>query len=266
MSLKLRHLLPAIFLAALTASSLCQAEKVRLAIIIDDIGYHLARGQRTVALPAQIAVAVLPHAPNSKVLAQSAHQQGKEVILHAPMSNTLGKPLDEGALTDDMDRSEFVRVLKQGLAAVPHVQGINNHMGSLLTQQPDPMHWLMAELVEQNMFFIDSRTTSKSLAYEIAQDYSLPSMKRDVFLDNQRNQAAIDKQFDQAVEIARRRGWALAIGHPYPETLSVLEQRLPQLAEQGVEIVSVASLLQPQNNAKSTIAPKTEPEIGYMNP
>lgn len=244
------------FIAALLAPLLlCSSaswakEPARIAIIIDDIGYHLARGQRTIDLPADITLSFLPHAPNSHTLAVIAHSQGKEIMLHAPMSNTSGKPLDAGALTSDMTRPQFLEVLRQDLAAIPHIQGLNNHMGSMLTQQADPMHWLMSELIDQQLFFIDSRTSPNSLAYEIAQDYALPSLKRDIFLDHQRNTAFIEQQFDQLIRLASRRGWALAIGHPYPETLAVLEQRLPQLAELGIEVVAVSTLLQPQMPAK----------------
>ena len=163
------------------------------------------------------------------------------------MSNIAGIPLDEGALTSDMNRQQLVAVLRQGLAALPDAIGVNNHMGSLLTQQAAPMHWLMAELDQQQLFFVDSRTSADSLAFAIAQDYSLPSLKRDVFLDHQRNSGFIESQFQQLLNIAKKRGRAIGIGHPYPETLAVLEKHLPLLKQQGVELVTISALLAPQN-------------------
>lgn len=248
-------------------------QRVRIAIIIDDLGYHLGRGQRAIDLPADITLSILPHAPNSKALAISAHNLGKEVMLHTPMSNTAGKPLDAGALTDTMSREQLVDTLRKNLAALPHVSGVNNHMGSLLTQQADPMHWLMSELIEQELFFIDSRTSANSLAFEIARDYALPTLKRDVFLDHLRDSAFITGQFDQLLRIAHKRGWALAIAHPYPETLTLLEKRLPQLAQEGVDVVYVSRLLQSQQMlAARTLgrtvdsAPATVPTSSYINP
>lgn len=230
----------------------------RIAIIIDDLGYHLGRGQRAIDLPADVTLSILPYAPNSKALAISAHGIGKEVMLHTPMSNTAGKKLDAGALTDSMNREQLVDTLRKNIAAIPYVSGVNNHMGSLLTQQADPMHWLMSELIEQKLFFIDSRTSANSLAFEIARDYALPSLKRDVFLDHQRDLAFIEGQFDQLLRIAHKRGWALAIGHPYPETLALLERRLPQLAQEGVEVVNVSSLLQSQQMLAATVSTNIE--------
>ena len=244
-------------------------ESPRIAIIIDDIGYHLKRGQRAINLPAAITLSILPHAPNSQVLARHASARGKEVMLHAPMSNTAGTPLDAGALTSDMNRQQLVDVLRQDIAALPSATGINNHMGSLLTQQADPMHWLMAELTEQQLFFVDSRTSADSLAFEIAQDYSLPSLKRDVFLDHLRNTAFIESQFEQLLRIAQKRGWAVGIGHPYPETLAVLEERLPRLKEQGIEVVTVSTLLKPQHfisTTKKSDQRENLPISGYINP
>lgn len=236
----------------LFSSLLMAAEPPRIAIIIDDLGYHLKRGQRAIDLPAPVTLSILPHGPNSQELALRARKRGKEIMLHAPMSNIAGIPLDDGALTSDMNRQQLVAVLRQGLAALPDAIGVNNHMGSLLTQQAAHMHWLMAELSKQQLFFVDSRTSADSLAFDIAQDYSLPSLKRDVFLDNQRDNAFIESQFEQLLRIAKKRGWAVGIGHPYPETLAVLEEHLPQLKQQGVEVVTISALLTPQYLVSST--------------
>ena len=240
-------------------------DKPRIAIIIDDLGYHHARGLRAVYLQAPVSLAILPHAPNSQKLAKAAHSYGKEILLHTPMSTTTGKALDAGALTSAMGQAEFLQVLQQGLAAMPYASGINNHMGSLLTQQADPMHWLMAELFQKKLFFVDSRTTANSLAFDIAQDYTLPSIQRDIFLDNQRQPSAIAKKFDQLLLLAKKRGWAVAIGHPYPETLALLEQRLPLLTEQGYEVVPVSALLQTRTHTAMDKR-SNSPTNGYINP
>lgn len=213
-----------------------------VAIIIDDIGYSKARGMRAAKLPADITLAVIPHAPNSVKLAEQGHSYGKEIMLHAPMSNLSGKTLEQGALNESMGRDEFVRTLNDSLDNIPHIVGVNNHMGSLLTQKTEQMSWLMGELQARQLYFIDSRTSPQSQAYEVATERHIPTLKRDVFLDNQRSEVAIKRQFDKLVSLAKRRGWAIGIGHPYPETLAVLEKHSASAAEQ-IEFVSISKLL-----------------------
>lgn len=215
----------------------------QLAIIIDDLGYNLALGKRTLNLPGAITVAVLPFTPHGQELAIRAHQQGKEVMLHAPMSNHHHYPLGRGGLRADMDKQEFLAVLRQNLADIPYVQGVNNHMGSLLTEQTQPMGWLMAELKQRQLYFVDSRTTAQTQALIQAQAIGLPSRRRDVFLDDKRDPKLIHQQLLLALEKARQQGSTIAIGHPYPETLRVLEQ-LPQLLDRyEVKLVTVSALM-----------------------
>lgn len=215
----------------------------RIAIIIDDIGYSLKYGLRSARFPGALTLAVLPHSPNGLALAELGNEQGKSIMLHTPMSNLQQLPLDPGGLTIDMTQQQLLSTLREGLASIPHVVGINNHMGSHLTQLDEPMGWLMEELKRQQLFFIDSRTSADSRAWEIAQQHQVASLKRDVFLDHERNEIQITRQFEYLIDVAIRQGSALAIGHPYPETLKVLEQQVPQLRQQGIELVSIEKLL-----------------------
>ncbi|WP_179957843.1 divergent polysaccharide deacetylase family protein [Exilibacterium tricleocarpae] len=230
--------------AALLSTS-CPATAARIAIIIDDIGYHLGTGLRAARFPAQLTLAVLPHSPNGASLAQEGHSHGKEIMLHAPMSSLQDLPLDTGALTDQMDRSTFTATLAANLAAVPYISGVNNHMGSRLTQATEPMDWLMLTLKQRRLYFVDSRTSAASRAFDIARDHRLPSLQRDVFLDNQRDITYISAQFARLITIAKANGQALAIGHPYTETLDVLARELVSLQQHGVELVPVSALLAP---------------------
>lgn len=214
-----------------------------LAVIIDDVGYNSHLGERTLALPGAITLAILPKAPHGPRLARLASEQGKEVMLHNPMSNTRDLPLDPGGLTETMDKAGFLATLTDNFERIPQAQGLNNHMGSLLTQQATPMGWLMEFLSARGAYFIDSRTTAASRAWETAQRYQVPSLPRDVFLDHDRDAEKILRQLQLAVKLAQTRGYAVAIGHPYPETLSALEQ-LPALLESAqVELVSISGLL-----------------------
>ncbi len=215
----------------------------QLAIIIDDIGYNLRVGQRIVDLPGKITVAVLPFTPHGHALAESAHQQGKEVMLHAPMSNHHHYPLGRGGLYSGMSKAEFLSVLRQNLANVPHVQGVNNHMGSQLTEEPKPMGWLMAELQQRRLYFVDSRTSAQTQALAQAQKIGLPSRKRDVFLDDKKDEKIIYQQLLLALEIAQKQGSAVAIGHPYPETLRVLVQLPELLPRYQVTLVNASQLM-----------------------
>ncbi|MEW5757599.1 MAG: divergent polysaccharide deacetylase family protein [Pseudomonadota bacterium] len=233
-----------------------------ISLIIDDLGNTLNAGLRAVSLPGPIAYAFLPHTPHAVELAKLAHSFNKEILLHAPMeAEVIDHNPGPGALTLDMTEQHFIQTLQEDLAAIPHVIGINNHMGSLLTRHPGHMLWLMRELDRRgNLFFVDSMTTEKSIALQVAAEQNIPSLRRDVFLDNERSVDEISAQFQKLVRLAKQRGHALGIGHPYPETLAALERLLPQLEELGVNLVPVTDMIklqrQPQWQASLSHSPK----------
>ena len=128
---------------------------------------------------------------------------------------------------------------------MPHVIGINGHRGSLLTRHPGQMLWLMEEIrARENLFFIDSYTHHESVALQIAQEAGVNATRRDVFLDPDRSPETVALEFERMKKLARKRGQVIAIGHPYPATLDLLERELPRLAEEGFELVRVSELLQ----------------------
>ena len=134
-------------------------------------------------------------------------------------------------------------VLDQAVRLVPFASGINNHMGSALTQEPQAMVWLMRAVKRHKLFFVDSRTTHKSVASEIALQENIRTASRDVFLDNDRSLYGIDKEFRRLLAVAKRRKTAIAIGHPYPSTLQYLEHAIPMLKREGVQLISVSEML-----------------------
>ncbi|MCD8523460.1 MAG: divergent polysaccharide deacetylase family protein [Saccharospirillaceae bacterium] len=215
-----------------------------LLLIIDDIGNNQRAGKRVIALPGPLNLAFLPHTPYSALLAEEAFQAGHGVMLHAPMANEQGARLGPGALVSGMDQASLQQTLSDSLAAIPHVQGMNNHMGSLLTQQADAMNWVMQVARQQGLFFVDSLTSPKSVALEQARAAGIPALERDVFLDNDTHPAALKRQFEQALQLAKQRGYAVLIGHPYPETLAFLAQELPALHAQNVRLTRVDQFLQ----------------------
>lgn len=218
-----------------------------IAIIIDDMGRQLAAGRRVLDLPGPVACAFLPHAPHTDSLARAAHARAREVLLHLPMQAMDSRRLDAGGLELDMTQQAFLSTLEDNLGRVPHVQGVNNHMGSLLTRHPGHMLWLMQALRERGgLYFVDSRTSRHTIARQIAREQAVPSIERDVFLDDDTRLEAVRAQFERLLQLARRQGSAVAIGHPHASTLQVLEQALPRLSEQGVRLVPVSRLVQQQ--------------------
>lgn len=221
----------------------------RIAIIIDDLGYRYEDGRRAIELPGPIAYAVLPGAPRAKALADLAHQQGKEVLLHLPLQATPDGDGDEPETMHlDMSRRQFNEAFDAALASVPNAVGVNGHRGSLLTRHPGHMRWLMEEIrARESLFFVDSYTTHESVALQFAAEVGVLAAKRDVFLDPDRDPETVAREFRRLKKMAVERGAAVAIGHPYPATLALLERELPRLADEGFELVSVRKLLRAES-------------------
>lgn len=242
-----------IFLLMLFQPLMAETGSPRLIIIVDDIGNNLEHGKAAISLPGPIAYSVLPHTPHSVFLAEMAYRQGKEVMLHAPMASTAHLRLGPGALTDNQDQTQLITVLRGDIAAVPHVSGVNNHMGSLLTQRRQKMDWVMGVLAEQGLFFLDSRTTSDTMAWKAAYSQGIPWLIRDVFLDHEQTAAFIDKQFRHGLKLAQEQGFAVLICHPYPETIRYLQDALPKIGEQGIHLVAPSGFLFQQAEARRLV-------------
>jgi len=255
------NLLSGFFLSVL----LVQAAVVRaqeapaVAIIIDDMGNHQAQGFAALELPGAVTYAFLPYTPYAAALAEKAHALGKEVMLHLPMDAYEGNALGPGALTLHMTETKFKQTLWDDLNAVPHISGLNNHMGSLLTQHPGAMGWIMQVLSEKwpGLYFIDSRTTRDTVAQHIATEYSVPTTRRDVFLDNEPLADAIEKQFSLLLKLARQQGFAVGIGHPYPQTVQVLQRVVKNLKSENIRLISASAMIELQQRRKSWPEPSS---------
>lgn len=226
-----------------------------VAIIIDDLGYRMAPAQQLLSLPHPLTLSIIPFTPYSQRLAGLAYEHGREVMVHAPME-TLHRRAWESALNADMDRDEMTLMSQAMLDDIPHARGLNNHGGSLLTQRWDHMNWLMQTLEGHGLYFVDSRTTPDSIAEQSAWQAGIKQQSRDIFLDNQRDPEIIARQLDKLEKMASRRGHALAIGHPYPETIAVLAEKLPEMEARGVRIVTVSELIW-HADSQSKLAKKT---------
>lgn len=214
----------------------------RIALIIDDLGNELRNGYRATELDAPVACAVLPHTPYAEHIARRAHTAGKEVMLHLPLQPMRQlEATPAGTIELDTTRGQLARILAADLASVPYVVGVNNHQGSLLTQHPGHMTWLMQELRERgDLFFVDSYTSDSSVALRLAHEHGVPAIRRHIFLDNVPTRDALGRQFRRLKRIATERGVAVGIGHPYPLTLEFLEQAIAALRAEGFELVPVS--------------------------
>jgi polysaccharide deacetylase 2 family uncharacterized protein YibQ len=248
-----------IALAILYPLLISSSHAADLAIVFDDVGYSLERSDRVIALPGPLTLAVLPFAPNAAEAARRAVNAGKEVILHQPMEPNPGHHLPEldGTLTLDMAPERFSTLLAAAFKAVPNAIGVNNHAGSLLTQHTEPMNLLMQQIDARGLFFLDSRTTHKTVALSVARKWRVPSIQRDVFLDHVKSRRAVDYEFQRAIAIARDKGYAVIIAHPYPVSLNYLEDELRDLPD-DLHLIGVSELVRPRRSI--TLARRESPE------
>lgn len=246
----LARCLLALLLGGYTAAA-ADDPRARIAVVIDDLGHNLEHGRRVIRLPGGVACAVLPHTPYDDALAREAYAEGKEVILHLPMESADNADPGPGAVYTNMGAERILSALASGLQSVPHAVGVSNHMGSLLTERIEPMRALMTALAQRpGLLFLDSRTSPRSVAARVAAEEGVPHLARDVFLDNERDPQAVARQFARLLELAHTHGAALGIGHPYPETMALLERELPRLAGYGVALVPLKELLRTERRAQ----------------
>jgi len=219
-----------LMLCLLAGAARADLGPVRLAVVIDDIGYSVEQARAVLALPGPVTLGLLPFAPRTQdVLALDL--AGRELIVHLPMEPEPrpGVRTERGTLRLSMAPGQIDRGLRAALAAVPQAVGINNHTGSLLTQHAEPMAVMMRQLKARGLYFLDSRTTHKTVALATARAWQVPALERDVFLDHVRTPAALAGEFDRALSLARRQGQAVLIAHPHPQSLDFLRRALATL-------------------------------------
>mgnify|MGYP003365367874 FL=1 len=234
----------------------------KLAIVIDDFGYRPQQENQVLAMPSAISVAVLPNAPHAREMATKAHNSGHEVLIHLPMAPLSKQPLEKDTLRPDMSSDEIERIIREAVDKVPYAVGLNNHMGSAMTSSLFGMQKVMQALSRYNLYFLDSMTIGNSQAMRAANGTGVKVIKRRVFLDDSQNEAAIRVQFNRAIDLARRNGSAIAIGHPHPTTVRVLQQMVYNLPS-DITLVRPSSLLnEPQidTSTPNRATPQTQPD------
>ncbi len=217
----------------------------RLAILLDDAGQSRELVPAAAALPEAIAVAVLPFLPHSVDTAAELHRTGHEVWLHLPMEPR-GYPKENpgpGAILVSMSEQNVRTTVRSALNNVPFIVGVNNHMGSLATENLRTMTWVMQEIAGRGLRFLDSRTTAGTVAEDAARAQGVPTGRRNVFLDNDGHADAIEQQLDEAIYLARKDGSAIAIGHMHARTLRVLDREAERFSARGVTLVPPSKLL-----------------------
>jgi hypothetical protein len=216
----------------------------RLAIVLDDLGGDRQAAEAIFALHYPVTLSVLPFHAHSTEIAEEAQRRGLEVMLHLPMQAMGNETPETQELRPGMREEEVARTLRVMLENVPTARGVNNHQGSLATSDGKLMAELMRSLKQRDLFFIDSRTSAATVAFEEAEKAGVRSGFRNVpFLDDVQNVAAIKQELELALHGAKEKGAAIAIGHPHPETLEALKEVLPEAESQGVHLVFVSELV-----------------------
>ncbi|HLW60443.1 MAG TPA: divergent polysaccharide deacetylase family protein [bacterium] len=220
--------------------------RLRVAIIFDDAGYSLRAAQEVEAIGRPVTISVLPHLPYSTMIAEEAPAHGVQVILHLPVepdNQNLLSFLGEGGIRVAMTDGEIRQAVAGDLATVPTAVGANNHMGSLGTADPRVMHAVMEEMKAHHLFFVDSVTSSRTVAAQVARQIGVPTAARAVFLDNEDTEEYVRGQFRTLITLAHARGQAIAIGHVGKVTARVLISLLPEFDEAGIQLVRVSDLV-----------------------
>ena len=244
-------------LVALCGAALfvCQVQAAKLSILIDDFGYRQHEENQVLQMPKAVSVAIFPNAPDSQMMMNKAHQQGREILIHLPMAPLSKQPLEKDTLTPSMSAAEVKRIVDQAIRNIPYAIGINNHMGSAMTSSRSGMDNVMQAMNAHNLFFLDSMTIGNTQSVNAAQGTRVKVIKRNVFLDDVQNEGEIRRQFERAIQLARKNGYAIAIGHPHPATVKVLQQMLPNLPSDIVLVRPSELLNEPVRSSSSAGKP-----------
>lgn len=213
----------------------------KVAIIIDDAGHNLRAMENLLSLPVRFNIAVLPRLKYSKEIAETLNESGYEIMLHQPMEPKGAVNPGPGAIFTTMTEDEIVAVLEENFKTIPHLVGLNNHMGSKATSNQEIMETVLKTTKANQLFFVDSLTT-RSKVKEAAEVVGMKVPERDIFLDNELELEAIKQQMRKLKKIALKEGQAIGIGHFYPVTIQAIADVLPEFEEDGVQIVPVSKI------------------------
>lgn len=225
-----------------------------IALIIDDVGLNTRRTRSAIDLPGSITLSFLPYGEHVQTLVHEASWAGHEVYLHLPMEPVgLDNPGPD-ALLSGLDRADLAWTVEEALNSFDGYTGVNNHMGSRLTQDAGLMAEVMSHISIRNVDFVDSLTSQQSVAYAVARAHDIPSARRDVFIDHEIDTNEIQLRLAETVRVARTNGTAIAIAHPHPESLAALEIWLAELDAMGIDVVPVSEIIRRRNSESAIYA------------
>ncbi|HYF88588.1 divergent polysaccharide deacetylase family protein [Azospirillum sp.] len=214
-----------------------------IAIVIDDMGLDRKRSTRMAGLRGPLTLSWLPYARDLQVQAKAARANGHELMLHMPMEPSVKADPGPNALLVSLDRGEIVKRARAALDSFDGYVGVNNHMGSRFTADRAALAPVLGELHRRGLLWLDSRTTPNSAGIGLAQELKMPWAGRDIFLDNQETVAAVKAQLAKTEQVAKRQGYAVAIGHPHDATIDALASWLPEVQKRGFVLVPVSAVV-----------------------
>ncbi|MBU1925131.1 MAG: divergent polysaccharide deacetylase family protein [Candidatus Omnitrophica bacterium] len=228
--------------------------RAKVAIVLDDWGYNKKLFESTLELDTPMTYAILPNLIYSEHIAAELRKRGGEFILHLPLEpkNTEQAPLEKNTLMTTMNEEEITRILKEDIANLSGIKGANNHMGSKATEEGSFMKIVMDTLKENNLYFLDSYTSDKSIAEKVAKEIALPFLKRDIFIDSIPGSESIKQKMYEVKRIALISGEAIAIGHARHTTISAIKELIPEFKRDGIKFVYLSSLLNSSGDEKQT--------------
>ena len=216
----------------------------RISIVVDDLGRGLRDLEALAGLGIPLTYSVLPFEPSTPQVVAELRGRGVEYLCHLPMEAKSGANPGPGALLLAMSHEQLQAATRQALEAVPGAAGVNNHMGSGMLSRQDTMASVLEVIAQRGLYFLDSRTSADTVGYSLARDMGIKAAERQVFLDTERDVDFIRSQFEALLATARKRGAAIAIAHPYRETLEILSLAIPAARAEGFEFVTVSALLE----------------------
>ncbi|MGB2879354.1 MAG: divergent polysaccharide deacetylase family protein [Candidatus Omnitrophota bacterium] len=217
----------------------------KLALVLDDFGYTGKNLDDLKELGVPLTIAVLPNAPFSKKVSFFAEDNGVEVILHLPLEpDRKNVQLEEGTIMVGMEEGAIKNTMSRSLKTVPTASGVSNHQGSKATGDKETMEIVLGEVKKNGLYYLDSMTTSGSVCEKIAGEKGLTFAKRDVFLDMDLDEGHIKRQLEKAENVARAKGYAVAIGHEREATLKVLKEMIPEMKDRGIQFVGLSEIIE----------------------
>ena len=213
-----------------------------IVLIIDDLGFDGQPLDRVMALDPNVNCAILPNGTRASEFAEALEARGFEILVHLPMQPKGSETPGRNAILTSMSDDEIARATRENIDAVPHARGVNNHMGSLATTDRRVMTSVLRAMPE-GMYFIDSRTTGSSIAADVARELNVRTAARHVFLDDVASERGVRRQLAALADAAEKRGFAIGIGHPYPVTMRVLAEELPELKARGFRFIRASEVV-----------------------